>query len=79
MMKMHMRSYAAETNEEHLSETDYPALCFTRDTITPLDSPQDKPSSKRKRSLQLLARKDYDEHLLTIVDDSNVRKFHKKF
>ena len=80
-MKVHMTSYAAEAenenNEKNIDQIDYPQLTLQRNIIVPVDSYQDNPDLKRKRTIQFSQKTD-DQNCKGLTD-SNVRKFHKKF
>ena len=78
-MKVHMKSYSAETNDENSHETEYPDLFIHRDLIKPLDAPQDKQSKKRKRSLTTNSYREIVDNPITLDAESQVRRFHRKF
>ena len=77
-MKVHMKSYEAESvDEEDSLKTEYTSLFIQRGVISPMNAPQDIPNKKRKRSST--KKLDETDALLVMAGDSNVRKFHKKF
>ena len=77
-MKVHMKSYEAESNDKEESfQTEYTSLFMQRGVISPLNAPQDIASKKRKRSS--LKKIEETDALLVMAGDSNVRKFHKRF
>ena len=80
-MRVHMTSYAAEAetenDEKNINKIDYPRLTLQRNIIVPVDSYQDNPDLKRKRTIQFSQKAISDD--CKGPTDSNVRKFHKKF
>ena len=79
LLKVHMKSYEAEEDEEKPNcETEYPSLFLQRNIILSLDAPQDKPSKKRKRSIIKKAN-EIGSVFSTKIGESDVRKYHKKF
>ena len=79
LMKVHMTSYSAETEDEGADsmKIDYPTLTEQKRVIIPSDSLQDRIPLKRKRGVVLQGRT--LTHPSIQESTSNVRKFHRKF